>query len=491
MVRVLHTHHRLRLVIVAAVLLAMGGMALAQIRTPSTVRPVSARLPSAESTTSEPAAPTLVSTPRRCPGEETLARVYAPALALAADGQAPRPVEMLLDRARIVYQDGDQMAEEARVDAARLAALRSHPEAYLTLPPAIDDRAAQRRIYDEAVASDKTGRYAVTAYARVHCAATTAGLEDRTVIQYWLFYLYNDYVNTHEGDWELVQIVLDGQQRPLYAAYAQHNTYSWRRWDEVLTDTRDTDGDGIPEEHPRVYVARGSNASFFQYKPDGYGGDQVADAREFIIPSVRMLPGPDEQEPAFGWLRFTGRWGKVPGGAKPCPSCNSGPVGPMYNSNGAKWNAPLEWGGQRLTRDDLAANGIARVVVVGNVRTHAYDGQNRHTGPLVSGRLEVGIPGSAHLTRPGTRQTTLLLPGFTERTPGRIEIEGGEIKALKLLLPGGSAPLELSFPGVALGQNGTARLELGKGAPVLQVDADGDGRYERVVQPQTPLLGGP
>lgn len=437
------------------------------------------------------AAPAPASTPvaataparRRCADEDRLARSFAPALALAPDDQKPRPVEMLLDRARLVYHDGDRVAEESRVDAVRLAALRNDPEAYLKLPPAVDDRQAQQRIYEEAVAGDKAGRYAVTAYARVHCAATTAGLADRTVIQYWLFYLYNDYANVHEGDWELVQIVLDGARRPLWAAYAQHNSYSWRRWDEVLVDERDSDTDGEPELHPRVYVARGSHASYFQYAPNGYGGDRVADAREFVVPSIRLLPSPEEEEPAFGWLKYAGRWGTVPATGGACKGCGPGPVGPVYNSGGAKWKSPLEWGGQRLTRDDLLANGTARVVMVGSARTHVYDEQQRHTGPRPNGGLELAIPGAAHITQPGTRATTVLLPGFSARTPGRVQIEGGEIKSLRVLLPGDPSAAEIVFPTVALAANGLARLDVGRGPLILQVDADGDGRFERSVLP--------
>jgi hypothetical protein len=425
---------------------------------------------------------------RRCADEAHWARAFAPALALAPEDQAPRPVEILLDRAELVYRDGDRVAEESRVDVTRLMALRGHPEAFLKLPPAIDDSQGQRRLYEEAVAADRTGRYAVTAYARVHCAATTAGLGDRMVLQYWLFYLYNDFQNTHEGDWELVQVVLDGARRPLYAAYAQHNTYSWRSWDEVLIDRRDTDGDSEAEEHPRVYVARGSHASYFQYAPNGYGGDRVADASEFVIPSVRLLPAPDDEEPAFAWLRFPGRWGEVPAGGAPCRGCGPGPVGPVYNSDGAKWKAPLEWGGQRLTRDDLIAHQTARITVDGAVRAHVYDGQNRHTGPLVNGRLETAIPGSAHLTKPGTRRTIVLLPDFTDRTAGRVEIEGGEIKALNLLLPTNSGATELQFPRVVLGSTGVARLDLGSSAPALRIDADGDGIFERQVLPAAPPI---
>lgn len=428
--------------------------------------------------------------PARCPNEAALARRFAPALAIAADDEAPRPVEILLDRAKLVQRDGERLIEDARIDTSRLAGMATQTDAYLRLAPATDDREATRRLYDEAIKGDRTGRYAVTAYARVACALTNPGMGDRTVIQYWLFYLYNDAANVHQGDWEMVQVVLDGDLRPQYAAYAQHNTYSWRPWEEVLVDTRDSDGDGQPEEHPHVYVARGSHASYFQYTPDGYGGDRVTDAKDFVIPAIRILPGPDDDSGSYGWLRFGGRWGEVPGSGAVCKGCDPGPVGPVYNSGGAKWKTPLDWGSQRLTRSDLLANRVAKVRVTGAAAVHAYDSQNRHTGPGAGGRLDIGIPGAAYISRPKNRTTTLLLPNLTTRTAARVEFEGGDIADIQVLVPDGTTLAEVKFPPQALGARGLARLEFGKGNLALLIDADRDGVFERTVSPLYPPVPG-
>src|SRR5215216_2436736 len=154
-----------------------------------------------------------------CPNAERLAASFAPALALAPGDQAPRTVELLLDRAALVYRDGDQPAAELSINPARLAQLADHPEAFLALPPPVDDPAAHRSLYELAVASDRTGRYAVTAYASIYCDANSSGLAGHTIVQYWLFYLYNDSVNKHEGDWEMIQIVLGSDGRPQFGAY--------------------------------------------------------------------------------------------------------------------------------------------------------------------------------------------------------------------------------------------------------------------------------
>jgi hypothetical protein len=43
-------------------------------------------------------------------------------------------------------------------------------------------------------------------YAHV---ATDPGYPGRLALQYWLFYVYNDWNNLHEGDWEMIQLVFD------------------------------------------------------------------------------------------------------------------------------------------------------------------------------------------------------------------------------------------------------------------------------------------
>lgn len=443
-------------------------------------RPVVAH---AENPTPAPASPSPVPD-HDCPHAEQLARGFAPALALAPDDEAPRTVDLLLDRATVEYRSGDGEAVESGVDASRLGDLAGHPEAFLTLPPAIDDAAAHRHIYEEAVATDHTGRYAVTAYASVHCDANTQGLGGHTIVQYWLFYFYNDGWNKHEGDWEFIQIVLGADGEPQFAAYAQHNSYTWRDWSTVLIEQR-TGPDGSEEEHPHVYVARGSHASYFQYAPSGYGGDTVVDAQTFVIPRVELLPSDPAAAPArFSWLRFPGRWGEVPSG-KACPVCDPGPVGPTFNSKGAKWHQPLTWGGEKLSRDDLIANDTGRITVRGRGRVQYYDAQNRHTGPLADGRFDRSAPGVAHLTRPGSDQQILLVPGLRPATGGRVEIEGGDITSVDMLIPDAGSALHIRFPAAHLSPQGRARIELGSGTPSMAIDADGDGRFEQTVAAST------
>jgi hypothetical protein len=50
------------------------------------------------------------------------------------------------------------------------------------------------------------GQAPPTTYARV---VAEAGVPGKLALQYWFFYVFNDWNNTHEGDWEMIQIVFD------------------------------------------------------------------------------------------------------------------------------------------------------------------------------------------------------------------------------------------------------------------------------------------
>jgi hypothetical protein len=82
---------------------------------------------------------------------------------------------------------------------------------------------------------------------------------DKIWLQYWLYYYYDPQENflgsgVHEGDWEMVQVRLDALGTPEAAAYAQHGGGEICGWSEVAE----------VDDHPVVYVARDSHASYFR-----------------------------------------------------------------------------------------------------------------------------------------------------------------------------------------------------------------------------------
>jgi hypothetical protein len=51
-----------------------------------------------------------------------------------------------------------------------------------------------------------TAGRAPAVYAHV---ATDPAYPGKLALQYWLFYVFNDWNNLHEGDWEMIQLVFD------------------------------------------------------------------------------------------------------------------------------------------------------------------------------------------------------------------------------------------------------------------------------------------
>jgi hypothetical protein len=151
-------------------------------------------------------------------------------------------------------------------------------------------------------------------------------------LQYWLWYLYNDYhltfnVGLHEGDWEMVQLGMDGEQ-PELAVYAQHDQAERRGWSEV----RKTD-----EGRPIVFSARGSHASYFEpglYETEAWydvcDGARSAQSTELFILRENELPG---------WAKWQGQWGDTEAPIKRVFSPS--PHGPIRQTE--KWFHPSRW----------------------------------------------------------------------------------------------------------------------------------------------------
>src|SRR6266480_3684853 len=131
--------------------------------------------------------------------------------------------------------------------------------------------------------------------------------EDSRWLQYWFWYFYDDVraldvgLGLHEGDWEGIELRLDGEV-PNLAVYAQHNYAEARHWDDVEK----------VGQRPVVYVALGSHASYFD---DGMPITHWQRTKYFIDRSdgkvtpksdvrLEILPGP-----APGWARWPGHWG--------------------------------------------------------------------------------------------------------------------------------------------------------------------------------------
>jgi len=217
------------------------------------------------------------------------------------------------------------------------------------------------------------------------------------VLQYWLFYPFNDWrsgffgANDHEADWEKIFIYLseskDGEISPEWVAYAAHN-YTGddlrRRWDDPEVEK--------VGEHPVIYVGAGSHASY--YAPGEYlteltlplprplarvtqavrsfwktrlgqyvgDGDEDGGSGYFSIPFVDYARGDGLSvgeggdrawdvprllaDPTPDWVSgYRGLWGLY---ARDPFEGEDAPAGPMYNrdkSVNRAWYDPVGWAG--------------------------------------------------------------------------------------------------------------------------------------------------
>lgn len=177
--------------------------------------------------------------------------------------------------------------------------------------------------------------------------------DTRIVLQYWLFYYDNPLLlpptpfgtfwQSHEGDWELVNVILDASGKPQQAAYSQHCSGQRRVWDDV--EVRDG-------THPVAYVALGSHANYFE--PSGLV--PITCIPSFVPPLAflqiadQVVAGPTTKTSIHKiegteWSEFPGRWGEseyffTPIALGPVPAGTAlpfglGPASPPFQAN---WN---------------------------------------------------------------------------------------------------------------------------------------------------------
>jgi len=159
-------------------------------------------------------------------------------------------------------------------------------------------------------------------------------------LQYWFWYYFNDWNNTHETDWEMIQIIFNATsaqealgQEPAKVGYAQHGGGELADWG--------TEKIAVEDGHPLVYPGAGSHATYFgaqTYIGWGENGTGFGCDRTYA-PNVRtplnpvLVPDTIDPNGPFAWLLFGGRWGERESWEF------NGPNGPNL---GTKWNDPFK-----------------------------------------------------------------------------------------------------------------------------------------------------
>ena len=161
-------------------------------------------------------------------------------------------------------------------------------------------------------------------------------------LQYWLFYVYNDWNNLHEGDWEMIQLVFEAEdarealsREPASIGYSQHQGAESADWGEDKLEL-------VDGRRAVVYPAAGSHANFFDEAlyvgssgEQGVGCDDTRGPHEELRPVVKTIPSEEAAaRAAFPWIGFEGRWGELQ------DAFFNGPTGP---NDKLQWTEPILW----------------------------------------------------------------------------------------------------------------------------------------------------
>jgi len=187
--------------------------------------------------------------------------------------------------------------------------------------------------------SELERRFPPVTYAHI---ATQPSYPGELALQYWFFYVYNDFNNKHEGDWEMIQLDFHAGSptealgtRPYEVGYSQHDGAERAEWGDPKLQL-------VGGTHPVVYPALGSHADYFssalflgRSASQGVGCDDTVGPSRQLRPPVSLIPtNPSAYLKTDPWLGFQGRWGERHA------AFYDGPLGPNENS---KWKAPVTW----------------------------------------------------------------------------------------------------------------------------------------------------
>jgi RsiW-degrading membrane proteinase PrsW (M82 family) len=402
------------------------------------------------------------------PAEDAeLARRFAPVLYFhPAELFRPQTVDVMVNTARLrrVRRGWPDVNVLPRVS---LAELFNYHDSHYALDVWYGDRGASdyanytaHRAHYRETLSPQAGGPPIATYAHV----VRDEDPEHTTIQYWLFYLYNDWFNKHEGDWEMVQVTLDAAGDPEWLVLSQHHGGTRRRWSAVPVEAG---------SHPAVYVALGSHANYFRGDETYPNGVTVGNARLEIvdrtgshgrvIPQVIPIPNRPDVEadppswPDLAWLSYRGRWGET------APQGDfSGPFGPP--DKGRQWEQPYAWGmSQPLDVEVWYANRL-QVAVEGEAAGTAQVTLRSATGDVLRSVESLGRAALLHADPP--RDATIV---------ANIRTTPGTPYSLLAVWPdaGASQATRYRFDGVSGGASGRASLALQEGRPpTLRVTGD-------------------
>lgn len=248
----------------------------------------------------------------------------------------PLPVEIILNNDRVLIRDSENDDEVVATGVTAQELATFGPDTYMDFPG--DSRRPGCTYETDERARIEELDVEPTTYARFYFDEENG----RLALQYWFYWYFNDWNNTHESDWEGIQLVWDEVEsieaaldsHPTRIGYSQHGNGEIAEWGDTKLQLED-------ETHPLVFPAAGSHATFFSNdtflawgeRNSGFGCDVSSGPSERVPLEVVVIPNEIDPEGEFAWVLYEGRWGERQ------PGAFNGPRGPILN---ARWSEPFE-----------------------------------------------------------------------------------------------------------------------------------------------------
>ena len=277
--------------------------------------------------------------------EQALAKRYAPVVRLVEQKEEcgpgepyqPLDVNALFGQPTVALRGPWNAADLVKIGPT---AKRSRARA-LRLPPRLPGRRALARAAATSGGPAASRRATEpTVYAHV---ATDPAHPGRLALQYWFFYVYNDWNNLHEGDWEMIQLDFDAAnagealaKRPTSVGYSQHEGAEQATWgDDKLQLVDGTHPVVVPggrlarELLRRRAVPRQLGRAGRRLRQHDRPARRPCARRSRRSRAIRPRRGAE-----FPWIDFQGRWGELQ------PAFFNGPTGPNLKT---QWTEPITW----------------------------------------------------------------------------------------------------------------------------------------------------
>jgi hypothetical protein len=274
--------------------------------------------------------------------EDALARRYAPVVRLVAHTGCPpgKPylpidVNLLFGEPTVALRGAWGPGDLVKIAPTASDLAQGLFEYHLDFPGSALDPGCSYLHWERRL----VGGRAPVVYAHV---ATDPAHPGKLALQYWLFYVFNDWNNLHEGDWEMIQLVFDAptaaealKRQPVEVGYSQHEGAERAAWSDNKLER-------VDGTHPVVHPASGSHANFYgealylgSSAEQGVGCDDTRAPTFDVRPTVHTIPSDQAAARAKDpWIAFEGRWGELQ------RAFFNGPTGPNLKT---QWTEPIAW----------------------------------------------------------------------------------------------------------------------------------------------------